>query len=204
MSKGLFLPKKTPKRRTVWLVTFGDLLTLLLCFFLSTVALPLRTNRQQVADINKTLPARSPQNINGAELTTAGTLLAPSREEPLGRLKETPSREVEIREGFFDPGSSNLSEEGSRKLKTSPLSAGYKLESAEIQFCADEKRHGRVGEQRFSTGRLLAVRSQLIDTGVPPERVRMKAGSVCNNEGTERSRDFAGTIRFSLRKSDNG
>ena len=204
MNNGIFLPKRKVNKRTIWLITFGDLLTLLLCFFLSTVALPLRATKHQAPEIVKDMSPTDIKQVQPLVDPPSGTLLATYHDESLDGLKEMPSREYAIREAFFAPGTKTLSEEGVRNLKSTPLSTGYELESAEIQFCADEKRYSGVRGRRLSTGRVLSVRSQLIDTGIPAEVVRIRAGYECGYESTKRTADIAGTIRFSVRKSENG
>jgi flagellar motor protein MotB len=154
-----------------WMVTFGDLLTLLLCFFITCITLgPLgRQQRHETTPQNNSNNAA--QSSGRDDLHAAGTSIAPITP----RLEEHPrAPTLTLYEGDFD-------EKGEGPWRNAVLLLlGQGVEKArgvDLESCAPEKGTPWSQRLRQSWDLALALRRQVVDSGVPPQTVRVKVSS---------------------------
>lgn len=138
-----------------WLVTFGDLLTLLVCFFIATISLG--TNGK-----GETEASATPANAAGEHRAGSGTVLANT-----SFLRE--QKVIELRAGDFDSPGGRLSFRAAERVKqaveTIDCSSGTLLVSA----CAKEDREDQEASWFAALQGAYQVRSHFIDSGVPED-----------------------------------
>lgn len=196
-----------------WHTSFGDLLTLLLCFFIAAIALgPLGVGGK--GHDFKTLKAdfgTSPgQYPNGVSNTDGGTVLASALTEahpassPGGSGFE---RRIYIAEQAFGPLGSKLSRRARSKLKHSLRFDGSAALSAGVETCcrgiAQENELG----WRRSAKRALHLRRLLATAGWHAARIELRAwGGYCRalSSPAQAVSDAAALIRLDFRRRNNG
>ena len=143
-------------KNKLWLVTFGDLLTLLLTFFVMTIALSGQNEAAQAAQ-NQV----NPNDINGIEENI--------KEEPLIRLsgtniaiykRRTPVREVGLSESDFNTEADELKSEAVKKLKMIISSRKDELSSIRLELCGGSGGYATEVSWFKSISRALFIRSQ--------------------------------------------
>ncbi len=170
-----FIPPRLPSagRPAAWLVSFGDLLTLLLCFVLSLICYghfdPKLTIEQQ-----KAIPAS--EDI-GASAKTSGTPLAKQLDKPERGMVSAPQEVKTLAltaADFADP--STLT--GQAEARMHGLTAGEKIKEAGIESCAEASNDD---PWFLAMSRALSLRSRLLSLGVAESALRMRiAGSHCS------------------------
>lgn len=184
-----------------WLMTYADMITLLLCFFAVFIAIAspdqqkFEEAKQQVKEQFTRLG--NAENFKGTySLPPTPIDTPPQSEVPLEALPSIVDRfnqnmeDVEIEKGdrittiemnsapFFDIGSASLNEEGKRVLSEiapSILAEDYEGYTIAVEGYTDDS---PINTPQFpsnwelSTARAASVVRTLIDLGVPPERLR--------------------------------
>lgn len=157
-------PAVSPGATSRWEMTFGDLLTLLLCFFVWLIpfsvqhATEKRHSNQDISEENIV-----PRNSEG-EIAAHGTPFAPSAMR---------DNQVEVRFAAqdFAENDFSLAPEMKGHLKKQLLSGDYELNSVLVESCAGAEN----SEPWFdSMQRGLMVRGQLIDAGFRPGALRLR------------------------------
>lgn len=188
-----------------WLVTFGDLLTLLVCLFLCTMS----ASRQNVSE-KKTQPSKNIEVISRegsktGDALSAGTPLAQHRKGPSSHLMKS-GRSFTL-DGFGASGTT-LTPSSEREIDLLVSSGGYPVSDVLIESCSS-------GDQGIAEGaeieRALAMRSRCIDTGIPARLLRIRNfGSSCGviragvEGATARSVVARMTITFTSSETHNG
>ncbi len=140
----------------VWLLSFGDLVTLLLGFFVAIIAYAMQ-HPQKASD------------SNGIDNT--GTALA---EVSIREESEPSSKLLLIPAQGFDPDTGAVTEFGSNLLKSL---GEINLSAAQKVLISSCTAHGRRSEeltQFTGISRTLAIASQLLDRGMNPSRVQVE------------------------------
>lgn len=138
---------------TTWLTSFGDLLTLLLCFFLSILSL-------------NPFPATKSSEVPAVERSKQQT----------GTTLANASKEVKKREFLIYSHSAGADEQAFLKevrgmLTASNIEQSHSITSVSLEGCSDELEQFE-GESWFvSMDRTLSLYRQLIDVGVVSERI---------------------------------
>lgn len=162
-------------RPSLWLVTFGDLLTLMLCFFLATISLrPLYVSPHSSVTERKAETFRTkPDAAVGAE--TAGTRLAATQLEPSVPQPEEIEVSVALTEASFAGSPAYFSRTVRAQLRKAVFTDGYDLRTVTVHACAGNRRYAAGQTASLSVERALRVRGQVIDMGVAPQAVRIRA-----------------------------
>lgn len=175
---GIGASVKSPERRPIWLISFGDLLTLLWCMILSLICYghirPAKmgaqgSSVQTVAQKGTGNPAAT------AERRSLGTPLA----EPSQRQAAAAEEQLFLGARDFAEQQDALSADADARL--------YGLYAAQretertvvtVEACADE----HSGEAWFSSvNRALLVRGRLLHAGFRPEQLRLRVlGAQCS------------------------
>ncbi len=177
------LPRRRVSKPSVWLVTFGDLLTLLLCFFIATMTLhPSHSpSTRRATARNSTISGK--ESVLDAGQRALGTTLALTQDRQ-SVLHQPPEEKIEVKVALSDDSfaqvRSKLSDTAKRKLNNAVFTDGYSVRAVVVHACADKKRYAAEETASLSVERALKVRGQLIDSGVAPEVVRVRAlGEQC-------------------------
>ena len=147
-----------------WLVSFGDLLTLLLCFFVTIIA-------------QSPLNPRSAKSEALREKQEAGTEFAPSVSRSLFKT-------LTLSQQDFQKDSGGIAQ----ALKSSVILDGYEVSKASLSSCSPG-----VGETSWfeATKQALSLRRQLIDAGVASPRIEISVrGPNCENAAWVSKIDF--------------
>jgi flagellar motor protein MotB len=168
-------PKGRLSRPSLWLVTFGDLLTLMLCFFLATISLrPLSsTSTSALTTQNNKVSTAKLNSL--VQLKGAGTRLAAKEEELSAPRPAEIRKQVVLSEGSFLRARAELSRSAQSQLNNAVTTDGYEVRSVAIQVCTDKKGYVAEKTASLSVERALRVRGQLIDRGISPEALRVRA-----------------------------
>lgn len=173
-----------------WFLSFGDLLTLLLCFFLTILSFsPLNPNRElgSVSEKSQTVTAgESLRAAGGVQNAVAGTALA---NLGLGDEKATLPVNASVVEGlrfWFEESDFvglgwELSEQSAGRLKNQVVGTAYATKRVTIESCLEAAAVGEETAWAGSISRILTLRSQLIDAGIPAGLFRYRVlGPYCN------------------------
>lgn len=182
--------KRTDEQSAIWIVSFGDLLTLLLCFFLLALSLsPLNPAVRRTINNSETYLDKSV--TTKASSAAPGTPLANSKIEggDLTLLKYDFAPE-----DFLEP-SGALSASGLEKAKRIVVPGGWKVRSVSIELCGPQSGEGASADYSAALNKAMAIRRQLFDAGFERSGLRLSA----NSEGCSTAK-----VSLELRRFKNG
>ena len=140
----------------VWLLSFGDLVTLLLGFFVAIIAYAMQ----------------NPQKLSDSKgIDSTGTALA---KESIREESEPRSKLLLIPAQGFDPDTGAVTELGFNLLKSLEEINLPAAQGVLISSCAVLGRRSEELTQFTGISRTLAIASQLLDRGVNPSRVQVE------------------------------
>ncbi|RMG42260.1 MAG: hypothetical protein D6719_06870 [Candidatus Dadabacteria bacterium] len=185
-----------------WLVTFGDLLTLLLVFFLSIISFGnfgsprITSNNYASAHKNFKNPVRKEflQRPGQTGITIAHLT---DRDSPDGEVR------IVFKETDFESQSGVLLKKARKHLKKKVVTAAYLTEQAVVEACRANNGERDAAAWFVSAGRLLDLRSQLVDAGVDARRIYLRAvGRDCQTLSESRSDTdgLVAVIRLGIRE----
>ena len=186
-----------------WLTSFGDLLTLLLCFFLLQFSTTPKENSVPGGEVVE-------NHDQSQEHATAG--LTPYGWSPRGTLLAKPSTgsplvEREFRREMFSQETFELNEDAGEELKNLVIPVGYEIDRAFITTCGDRTDQSESLAWTAATGRALSLQRQLVDVGISQRKLEIEVlGPHCSrarfpNVGER----FAGLLSIKLKaKTRNG
>lgn len=181
---------RTPSAGTpdVWLITFSDLLTLVLGFFLVVISL---------SDIGKRTPPVEVATDNPNAVTVSAARGDRESGTAIAEVITSPSvSEFHLRSSDFENGSAALDSDRLEKIKKAVALTGYKESQIRIETCS-ESGGEQDGQNWFiALGRVSALRRQLLDAGVGGNPIEMRvlgahchllaaAGGAGGTDGTE-------------------
>lgn len=179
------------KPSAIWLISFGDLLTLLLCFFLSIVSFgPLNPN----VELPKSdLTTRTNSSALPAEqkITRPGTRFALKTHGRFAAARHFGELKLQIAEEEYTDLGGRLYEAAQQRLIKAVKSDSYRVVAAEVSSCSalSSERSGWFQ----SVSRALEMRRQLVDAGISAQAVKVRVlGSNCSGlfgEGNARSNE---------------
>lgn len=184
-----------------WLVSFGDLLTLLLCFFLAIVSMsPLNphvsSNKKTDSSATYAKNIRPPEVI--AENMNDGITLALSLAEEVNGAPITEFQEHWLKETDFVDQGMHLMPEKLKMIKKLVVESNYLLRNVEIETCEKPpltkiREHGSPGLERG-----LNIRRQVLDVASvsDPSAIRV---SVVRGECSELSSESNGKLSAVVR-----
>lgn len=141
----------------IWLLSFGDLVTLLLGFFVAIIAFALQN---------------PPQPQGKAEIVAAGgTTIAEDIANNPSRLSV---REVQLLESSFDPITGELRGDDAKALIEQLNLSSIEVESVLIESCFNGQGAERESVRFAIMGRALAIASQIVDAGVGAESIQIE------------------------------
>ena len=177
-----------PDRSDNWLITFGDLLTLLLCFFISAWA-TVRMKNSQSADVTPLKHERIADKAGATvDLTLNGTRIA---EDSIGITSPL----LRFRAEDFRGDPEKLGPEARSKLGKV---VDYRDFRWNLEVCSREEEVNNSEKWKISQRRALYLRSQLIDSGLEPEMIGVRVlGPNCNFLEGERSGVDSGIVAVS-------
>lgn len=150
-----------------WLVTFGDLLTLMLCLFVTIVSQsPLNPATEQAQ--NGVSPRSAEQSAKYSrsivDFQSPGTTLAPSNDvEGVAELT--------FLESDFSGEAGELVEASQKAVKNEVIRAGYDVSAAAISTCSLDQGASEDAKWLSSVSRSFSLRRQLVDAGIDPSRI---------------------------------
>ena len=151
----------------VWLISFSDLLTLLLCFFLCLAAFgrfdgTLRQANSKISQDN--LNTNGVPNAASSVVTSGGTVVA-------NKSIEAGSLQALLTEADFGSDGSEVKSSGQDKLKKLLETVAYKPTAVLIETCG--VRVDRENERAWLQGmsRAVALKGQLLDAGIDGQRL---------------------------------
>ncbi len=191
----------SPTIQTNWLLSFGDLLTLLLCFFLSVLSLsplnpayksPEKGKSKQIVNEPPSTEATGAagKTSGGIELAnSSGTVADPSVGSSANNFKQL---SVWLTEADFREGNLELLPEAQERLKSQVFGSAYERVSVRIEGCAEVEQGRAEAAWAASLSRILTLRSQMIDAGIPATTLSYRVlGPDCETlrgkEGTEQA-----------------
>ncbi len=187
-----------------WVVTFGDMMSLLLTFFIMLVSMSeikeeekfqamLESMRQQFgheASMATMVPGEmTPRNSN---LSTLASMGRAKRQDimrggnPVKSPRGEHMRVQTIRPGknatkggviFFEEGSAELSEQNKVRLKMVAQQIAGKPQKIEVRGHTSRKPTKQGDHWGLSYERCYAVMQYLVETGIDPERIRLGAAA---------------------------
>lgn len=190
----------TPRKEAhTWMLSFGDLTTLLLCFFVSAISL---------SPLNPLIPQH--QNIVSDANLEPGTSIASSQSRetltPATRPPEFRYLEEQVLETEFDSQTAELTAAGLARVKERMKLDGYRLVAANILTCS-----GRMPEKsemeawELSLSRILGLRRQLIDVGLKPIRLSHEVlGPDCGVIASQGEHSVSGRIKAKFERITHG
>jgi hypothetical protein len=166
------------KPNAIWLISFGDLLTLLLCFFLSIVSFGPLNPHATLPKNELTARSDSTPSTSAYKKTPAGTGFALKTHGRFAAARHFGELKLQIAEEEYTDLGGTLSEEAQKRLESAVKSSGYSVLAASVSSCSAL---GSVSSGWFqSISRSLQVRRQLVDAGVSAQAVTVRAlGSSC-------------------------
>lgn len=179
-------PGSKPRQGPIpWLVTFGDLLTLLLCFFIAIISTgPLSPNYQPKEYQPVSIEGSAPKDA-GIKPTPAafpGTVLA--QKEVEGSSPEAVSEHLKIVETEFDSGSPELTPAGREKLSSFLGGLGVQpIARLTIETCGSRRLGGRESELLSAQARALTLARLIQTAGKQLDELRLRP--VASNCGAE-------------------
>ncbi len=188
-----------------WLTSFADLLTLLLCFFISIFALSsVNPNITTVTnqDNNKFDTAQrlvKPSPTSNVLRITGGTDLAVDKIEVEHAFAWSFSQE-EFLASDYDLTRLRLKGKASSRLRRALLSASYALSKAKISACDSEQLVLDGGGGVDLVVRTMPIYRQLIDMGVSPGFIAVEMVRGCSHL-TFGDRDMVARVDFAFRRN---
>jgi len=163
----------------IWLISFGDLLTLILGFFVAVVSqTPL--NPAFKPPINQESLLQNGVEIPKSEAgTVAGTQFAKAK----AKKQVFKGFILRLSERDFVQSKNSLRRRAQYQLKKRVRLVAYRLSTARIESCTEG-----LGNQSWlgSIERTLLIRRQLLDAGVAPRAIELGAlGGNCRHFGSE-------------------
>lgn len=182
-----------------WLMTYADMITLLLCFFAVFIAIAIPDNakfEEAKKKVSEQFSGNTQEYLKGVHsLPPTAIDTPPSSDIPFKALPSIVDRfngneNIEVEKGdrittiemnsapFFPKGSANLSEEGLKvlaELQPTLMSNEYKNYTISIEGYTDDspiKTSQFPSNWELSTARAAAVVRSLVELGVPAERLR--------------------------------
>jgi len=153
-----------------WLVTFGDLLTLLLCFFLSIVSFGPLNPTQRVLEEEVTKPDEPINPVMPPEIDSeqvSGPTIALTNSDTMETL-------LRFTEQDYVGGGELFTSEASEKMRSELEPEGYEVESVVVESCYGKPEYPDGRSWFMSVSRALGLRSQLIDAGVSPASISIR------------------------------
>lgn len=168
---------------SAWLVTFGDLLTLLVCFFITIISHSTFNPADGVAEGVK---------------ADSGTAIAILPVETPDSLELS----LRFRERDFRANGVRMQVSARRRLKKAVNLEGYALTNGVIESCAKAADHNEEGNWALSVRRAFSLRSQVIDAGLTAEGVALRfLGESC---GLLKPAGSRALMRLNLAKIEAG
>lgn len=173
------------KVQTIWLITFGDLLTLLLCFFVATITLSraglssfTEANRQERSKIEG-LEAPPLNRHSAVPAEETGTLIANKKSEALPGLLEVAEGsktfvELSLPEGLLTEGLLALLPGVEKSIRPYLERRFLKAVAADVEVCRSAMRNGEEASWLAGGERALLLNRQLIDLGFPVKAIRLR------------------------------
>lgn len=150
-----------------WWVSFGDLLTLLLCFFLALVGFG--TLRISVPATLSNEPGRGNSELGQAKFISQGdgTPFALYESEPVVVSLRYAERD-------YAADQEMLTAEAAGKLKTEVSKSPYDITAVHVETCATVPGKGAGHSWLHAMSRGMALRSQVFDAGVSAELITLR------------------------------
>ncbi len=169
--------------RKSWLVSFGDLLTLLLCLFIA---------RYEVINDKSGVTSRIQEQMRPLKVSNkGGTHIANSK------VRISP-REVRFHHEDFDPVTGELMGIARERLNLNGIPESYHVKSVHLVLCTGAQ--DDVAETRAKQ-RAVAIRRQLLDTGYPIRELDFEIyGPGCPKSTKGERKDLEGIAQFTLTK----
>ncbi len=164
------------------MITFGDLLTLLLCFFVTTLTTGPLSTRKEAKESKAVRPIVEPTMLSQAH----GTVLASNLEESsvVPTISTTAVRVLTLNKVAFERWG-GLSAEGLGKLSSFVTAEHFMTATAEVEVCADSSGAGSNVAWALSRQRVQAVYDVLVGLGVEPSNINFRAmGPHCGATGS--------------------
>ncbi|NMC62767.1 MAG: hypothetical protein GYA55_06305 [SAR324 cluster bacterium] len=187
-----FLEKKV---QNIWLITFGDLLTLLLCFFIALITLSgagYHSFREAIEDSsgeNRGLGGNDAMSLFQERSKSIGTLIAKkdlSLRPGLVEIETSDATFVELSFRELDLTNSTLAAGEALKKELMPyFSRDYlKVQLADVEACSGQGLSGNGLSWSLAGAHAIQIWRQLIDLGVPAEGLRLRnLGAECSKMG---------------------
>lgn len=181
-----------------WLVSFGDLITLLLCFFICLVSFspinPANSSNTAVQGDN------SESNNQHTDTEDSGTAIADT-------LPHSGKNKILLFEQDFAIETGSLVPSALLALKKGMVREGYEIDQAMISACGGKSVLNDDQAWRQAMSRVLAVRRQVFDGRTEELRLALRTvGGFCelleNDHNDEQQ--VAATIELTWSKKDNG
>lgn len=178
------LPKKPYQEEEGWLLTYADMITLLMCLFLImlTVSVPKVEKMQQVkSELMKKFSNRENSSTPFASVFSAMTSVVENLQLNTDIfVRQTPNgAELEMRAGsFFAPASAEINEEGVAVLDQIADSLSGLGQASYVISVEGHTDDTPIGNEKYpsnwelSSARASSVVRHLIDSGTMPERLR--------------------------------
>ncbi|NLF25097.1 MAG: hypothetical protein GX589_05495 [Deltaproteobacteria bacterium] len=160
-----------PGTSSLWLVSFGDLLTLMLCFFLSLIAFGPLNRGFQMESAKLTLETRKAIQVLKVPRELArqpGITIAFSRD---GK----PSLKIAFGEEDFQKEREELLPTVLERMVSIVKSVQYDISEVKIEACRIDARGSAGGGWQAGSRMALGIRSQLLDAGIKSASLKLRS-----------------------------
>ncbi|MBN8548945.1 MAG: hypothetical protein J0M12_06495 [Deltaproteobacteria bacterium] len=160
-----------------WMLSFGDLLTLLLCFFLSIISFsplnPAHKSSEKVDKKQGVTKSKEHEVAPAPAQTVDGTQLAnlegsDEKTTLLANMSVVDGLRLWLQESDYAGLGWELGEGAAARLKSQVVRTAYAPKRVTIESCLESTLIGDETAWAGSISRILSVRSQLIDAGFKP------------------------------------
>lgn len=153
---------------STWLITFADMITLLLCAFLMIFSLNYHRLKDKAKEAQIERTEEAAPGIQIAQSTSEGT-------------KSFQDVTLNFSEEDFEADGATLGGDALRRLKSKGIPEGYEISLLNLNSCVSSDSVGNGDAWKMSEKRSEGLFRQLIDSGVLPERIReMTLGVDCD------------------------
>lgn len=159
------------RARTYWLVTFGDLLTLLLCFFVAMVSL----SQHSVTDSEAAVAGPELQPPEKTEQTIVPPLPASRGVEIALTIDNRDLKELLLQRSDFNDPLPVLSEAGLKKVQKAVEAITYTLDEVIIETCNADENVKPETAWHLSVVLGLGLRRQIVDAVNRPVSVAVRS-----------------------------
>ncbi|MEZ4753955.1 MAG: flagellar motor protein MotB [Bdellovibrionota bacterium] len=179
-----------------WLVTFGDLLTLLLTFFVMSIAIGGQNETATAENIQKN-QISTKENSQLEEIEVIPRLVKLSGTNIAIQTLRTPLKEVGLDESDFNTESDHLTAKAAQRLRAILSARKDEFSTVRLELCGGLGGYATEVSWYKSISRALFVQSQLVDAGISKSQLAIRPlGPHCELLKDDAEKQLVGRIKL--------